>query len=439
MSKSLQDLDVLSHVLKQRLLKADLIDPFEVLVMDTGNLSKRLNMSASECQKLIDVVALGAFPDVEDWTSRFNSMDSFTSGDSAIDDVLGGGIREQSLLEIVGASSVGKSQLTMQSLVTVQLPFEEGGLDARAILIHASKAPPTERLSTIARTYFPGSHPNDILSNISLLHVRDFQCLQHALDFFIPRFLVDGTKSKPVRLIAVDSLGELSRQFDSNAHGLAQRNASLLRVVDSCKRLIHKYRLSLVVVNGVSEAIQENQIATMNSYGVQSRAFSGQSVHSTKQAQLGLIWAHNVQTRLMLVRTLRKVHVKVTESEIRMSSTANGEAEARLPMPPKVEESVMNIDRRFKKPRKDETFAVHKRRAHVVYSTYLSGGKCEFYILPIGVRSVEMTRPDRRKGSPVPTCALTPAISQSHTQSIDDDEAKIWASISFSDGDEEDL
>lgn len=61
-------------------------------------------MSASECQKLIDVVALGAFPDVEDWTSRFNSMDSFTSGDSAIDDVLGGGIREQSLLEIVGAS-----------------------------------------------------------------------------------------------------------------------------------------------------------------------------------------------------------------------------------------------------------------------------------------------------------------------------------------------
>lgn len=72
--------------------------------MDLGNLSRRLNMSTPECQKLVEVVALGTFPDVEDWTSRFNSMDTFTSGDNEIDDVLGGGIREQSLLEIVGAS-----------------------------------------------------------------------------------------------------------------------------------------------------------------------------------------------------------------------------------------------------------------------------------------------------------------------------------------------
>lgn len=337
-------------------------------------------------------------------------------------------------------SSVGKSQLVMQSLITVQLPFEEGGLDARAILIHASKAPPTDRLNAIARTYFPDNHPDDVLSNISLLHVRDFQSLQHALDFFIPRFLVDGIKSKPVRLIAVDSLGELSRQFDSNARGLAQRNASILRAVDSFKRLIHTYRLTLVVVNGVIDAIQENQIATMSSYGVQSRAFSGQSVHNTKLAQLGLVWAHNVQTRLMLVRTLRKVHVNATDSEITISSTANGEPEARIPMPPKIiEDSERNGDRGFKKPRKNQSFAVHKRRAHVVYSTYLNGGKCEFYILPIGVRSVQLTAPDKRRGSPVPTSALTPAISQTLTQSIDDDEARIWASISFSDEDEEEF
>ena len=83
---------------------ADLINPFEVMVMNTGVLSRKLNMSMAECEKLVQVVALNSMPDAEDWSSRFNSMDSFTTGDAEIDRVLGNGIREQSLLEIVGAS-----------------------------------------------------------------------------------------------------------------------------------------------------------------------------------------------------------------------------------------------------------------------------------------------------------------------------------------------
>lgn len=318
----------------------------------------------------------------------------------------------------------------MQTLITVQLPFEEGGLDAHSILIHTGKAPPTDRLQAMSRSFFPSIPPEDVLSNISILQVTDIQSLQHALDFFIPRFLTDSPKSKAVRLIAIDSLGELSRQFNNTGKGLSTRNANILRVVDSLKRLIHTYRLAAIVVNGVTDAVQDEQIPTSESYAVQSRYFSGQTVHNNKTAQLGMGWANSVHVRLMLVRTLRKVHVDLTDNEIIVSSP---EGEARLALP---SHFYQDDDRRFKKPRTQRSFNVHKRRAHIVYSSYRPAGKCEFYILPIGLRSLHLSVRDKN-ASPVPTAALTPAISQSFTQTIDDEEAEIWASIPFSDDDEE--
>lgn len=76
------------------------------MLMGVEGLSKKLNMSLTECEKLVQIIALGSMPEVEDFHNRFNSIDTFTSGDDELDDLLGGGIREQSLFEIVGAACV---------------------------------------------------------------------------------------------------------------------------------------------------------------------------------------------------------------------------------------------------------------------------------------------------------------------------------------------
>ncbi len=68
-----------------------------------------------------------------------------------VDDLLGGGVETQSITEVYGEFGAGKSQVTHQLCVNVQLPPEHGGLGGSAIFIDSEDTFRPERIDDMVR------------------------------------------------------------------------------------------------------------------------------------------------------------------------------------------------------------------------------------------------------------------------------------------------
>jgi DNA-repair protein XRCC3 len=75
-----------------------------------------------------------------------------TLGCPVLDKLCGGGIPVASLTELVGESTVGKTQLCLQLLLTAQLHPHAGGLGGRAVYIHTEGRAALQRLAELAST-----------------------------------------------------------------------------------------------------------------------------------------------------------------------------------------------------------------------------------------------------------------------------------------------
>lgn len=67
-----------------------------------------------------------------------------------LDSLLGGGLLRNSITEISGEASSGKTQFSLQCLLTVQLSLERGGANGKAVYIHTEGEPPMKRLTALA-------------------------------------------------------------------------------------------------------------------------------------------------------------------------------------------------------------------------------------------------------------------------------------------------
>ncbi|PNH09750.1 DNA repair protein XRCC3 [Tetrabaena socialis] len=79
-----------------------------------------------------------------------------------------GGRRAGNTLCIAGTTreaAAGKTQLVLQSLLTVQLPESEGGLAGNAVYIYTEGKPPVERLQSVLANRYSGR------TDVSLAHV----------------------------------------------------------------------------------------------------------------------------------------------------------------------------------------------------------------------------------------------------------------------------
>src|SRR4030042_706181 len=73
------------------------------------------------------------------------------TGSKTPDNLLGGGVETQAILEAYGAFGSGKSQIAHQLAVNVQLPKERGGLEAKAIFIDSEQTFRPERIVDMAK------------------------------------------------------------------------------------------------------------------------------------------------------------------------------------------------------------------------------------------------------------------------------------------------
>ena len=273
--------------------------------------------------------------DDTDCVSFGNQMRQLPTSLSSLDRILGGGVRLDTVTELVGRSGVGKTQLAFQLCITAA-KFNQG-----AIYIDTEKKLSLERLREMSEqrrmqnniqqishqqsrliqrnqdaigTFKPGEV---VLDNLTVHQPGNSEELLAMLDELEYEILIRNQKAggaisksgafayvdnnkegnviargkHPVRLLIVDSIAApIRRDFGSGS--APQRAAVVFQCAQKLKRLADQFHMAVVVINQVSHDARTNNCASSSSA----------EYHHVRpvRAALGTSWHHCVSTRLSL-------------------------------------------------------------------------------------------------------------------------------------------
>ncbi|MEF8776439.1 MAG: DNA repair and recombination protein RadA, partial [Haloarculaceae archaeon] len=126
-----------------------------IAVASPGELSNTADIGESSAADIINAARehadIGGFETGADVLERREQIGKLTWGVEEVDELLGGGVETQSITEVYGEFGSGKSQVTHELSVTVQLPREHGGLAGGAIFIDSEDTFRPERIDQMVR------------------------------------------------------------------------------------------------------------------------------------------------------------------------------------------------------------------------------------------------------------------------------------------------
>ena len=126
-----------------------------IAVASPGELSNTADIGESSAADIIsaarDAADIGGFESGATVLERREQIGKLTWGPDDVDELLGGGVETQSITEVYGEFGSGKSQVTHQLSVNVQLPAEHGGLEGSAIFIDSEDTFRPERIDDMVR------------------------------------------------------------------------------------------------------------------------------------------------------------------------------------------------------------------------------------------------------------------------------------------------
>lgn len=175
---------------------------------------------------------------------RREAVGRITTGSKTLDNLLGGGVETQAIIEAHGAFGSGKSQLAHQLAVNVQLPKEKGGLGGKAIFIDTEQTFRPERITHMAEAL--GIDTKKALDNV--LMARAYNSDHQVL---LAEKAEDVIKQQNVKVLVVDSLTSSFRADYTGRGTLANRQQKLNRHLHHLQRLADVYNLAIYVTNQV--------------------------------------------------------------------------------------------------------------------------------------------------------------------------------------------
>ncbi|SCV71148.1 BQ2448_2736 [Microbotryum intermedium] len=267
-------------------------------------------ISEAKAEKMLklacDQIPMG-FTTATEFHARRADMVTITTGSTALDNVLGGGIETGSITELYGEFRTGKSQICHQLAVTCQLPCDMKGGEGKCLYIDTEGTFRPARLLAIAERY--GMNGEDVLDNVA--YARAYNA-DHQANLLIQ---AGGMMAQSrFSLMIVDSVTALYRTDFSGRGELSARQMhlakflrSLLRLADEvrlprsgrlCSRSdgltadIHTLHLASVLQFGIAVVVTNQVVASVdNAPGVQG---------DQKKPIGGNIMAHASTTRLSL-------------------------------------------------------------------------------------------------------------------------------------------
>ena len=230
---------------KLRELGYDSID-----VISTANaddMMEALGMSSEKINKMIDAARTlfdVTFETAGELLERRKEILKLTTGSKKLDELLTGGMESKSITESYGAYGSGKSQISMQLAVTVQLPVDKGGMASKAVVIDSEGSFRPERVKQIAEAM--GLDPEETLSNIAVAraYTSDEQMM-------IAEKVYNMAKDGNIKLVVVDSLTALFRSEYTGRGMLAERQQKLNRHLATLHKIADDFNAVVYVTNQV--------------------------------------------------------------------------------------------------------------------------------------------------------------------------------------------
>jgi DNA repair protein RAD57 len=160
------------------------------------------------------------------------------------------------------------------------------------------------------------------MSNIHTMTVPSVPALVHILSEVLPAFIQNSladSQAKPVRLLVIDAIAELFHEFDnrSSSQSLVQRSTQITQISSLLHSIANRYHLIVIVLNEVVDSFHSEHASSFQdtnnlnqiSYKEQTRFFSQADTvpgEISKEVALGLVWANQVNARILLSRTGRR-------------------------------------------------------------------------------------------------------------------------------------
>ncbi|PRW56306.1 DNA repair XRCC3-like protein [Chlorella sorokiniana] len=275
-----------------------------------------------------------------------------STGCPQLDAVLDGGLPVgSSLTEVAGEAAASKTQLSLQLLLSAQLPQQYGGLDGAAVYVYTEGEPAMRRLHQLARWLHLRYPPEalaalpDPTANIFVEKgidngselLRRLQRLRGLLDqqrraAAAARAAGSGSGSggtvagrasgagaapsgctRPVRLLVVDSVAHVLRDMGDSvgASELAGRTELLFKISALLRRYADEYGLAVLLVNQIVDSVTDSRRSAL-ALPAHPRPAAKNTGHTGSLRlvslgrevvpALGLAWANCVNTRLFLSR-----------------------------------------------------------------------------------------------------------------------------------------
>jgi DNA repair protein RadA len=248
-----------------------------IAVASPGELSNKADVGESSASDIINAAReaadIGGFETGSDVLERREEIGKLEWLVPEIDDMLGGGVETQSITEVYGEFGAGKSQVTHQLAVNVQLQDEQGGLHGRCIFIDSEDTFRPERIDEMVRGL------DDAIIEAELEHreiegdADDEAALEALVDDVLDKIHVAKAFNSnhqillaekaleiakeheeddyPVRLLCVDSLTAHFRAEYVGRGELANRQQKLNKHLHDLDRVGNLYNAAVLVTNQV--------------------------------------------------------------------------------------------------------------------------------------------------------------------------------------------
>jgi DNA repair protein RAD57 len=162
-----------------------------------------------------------------------------------------------------------------------------------------------------------GSHCN--LDNIQTSVTKSVDSLLYALSEVLPALMrAANARSMPLKLLVIDSLAELLLEDKVSTATLADRSRNLSAIAAQLHALATTRQLAVLAINRVTDVWDRRADADPGLpgeliYAEHAKIF-GRAEGASKSAALGLVWANQINARIMLARTERRRALPARES-----------------------------------------------------------------------------------------------------------------------------
>lgn len=257
--KLLEDLPGVGPATAEKLREAGFTTIEAVAVASPGELVAAAEVGEATAAKIIaaarEAADIGGFETGDQVLERRKLVGKITTGSRNFDELLGGGMETQAIVELYGEFGSGKTQVAHQLAVNVQLPPELGGLNGSAIIIDTENTFRPERISQMVLGLRAKDdrdwRPEDFLKNI---HVARAYNSNHQI------LLAEGAMElaeslretdHPVRLLIVDSVTAHFRAEYVGRGTLADRQQKLNKHLHDLMRFADLNNALILVTNQV--------------------------------------------------------------------------------------------------------------------------------------------------------------------------------------------